>query len=109
MSAIGDFFNNLFGKFLDFVTGLATELFTTSAKILVAELQEGAPMAIQWAREAVEAAEATGGDGGAKWDVLGGNLPSVQVADLQYQTRDNVIVVATYGRGMYLVDATKIR
>jgi hypothetical protein len=48
-------------------------------------------------------------NGGAKWEVLGGNLPSVQVSDLQFQKRDNVIVVSTYGRGMYLVDATKIR
>ena len=25
-------------------------------------------------------------DGGQQWRVLGGNLPSVQVSDLQYQT-----------------------
>jgi hypothetical protein len=68
MSAISDFFSNLFGKFLDFITGLMTDLLTQSARILVNELQEGAPMAIQWARDAVEAAEQAGGDGQSKWD-----------------------------------------
>jgi photosystem II stability/assembly factor-like uncharacterized protein len=47
-------------------------------------------------------------DGGRRWQVLGGNLPSVQVSDLQYSQRDHVIVVATYGRGMWAMDATKI-
>jgi photosystem II stability/assembly factor-like uncharacterized protein len=40
-------------------------------------------------------------DGGRRWEVLGGNLPSVQVSDLAYQVRDNVLVISTYGRGMY--------
>jgi photosystem II stability/assembly factor-like uncharacterized protein len=48
-------------------------------------------------------------DGGRRWEVLGGNLPSVQVSDLQYQPRDQVIVISTYGRGMWALDATKIR
>ena len=48
-------------------------------------------------------------DGGRRWNVLGGNLPSVQVSDLQYQPRDQVIVIATYGRGMWAMDATRIR
>jgi photosystem II stability/assembly factor-like uncharacterized protein len=48
-------------------------------------------------------------DGGRRWQVLGGNLPSVQVSDLQYQQRDQVVVIATYGRGMWAVDATPIR
>jgi photosystem II stability/assembly factor-like uncharacterized protein len=47
--------------------------------------------------------------GGAKWDVLGGGLPAVQVSDLQYHTRDKIIVISTYGRGMYAFDATKIQ
>ena len=45
--------------------------------------------------------------GGARWEVLGGNLPSVQVSDLQFQPRDNVIVISTYGRGIWVFDATK--
>jgi photosystem II stability/assembly factor-like uncharacterized protein len=48
-------------------------------------------------------------DGGKRWQVLGGNLPSVQVSDLAYQPRDNLIVVSTYGRGMYVMDALKLK
>ncbi len=47
-------------------------------------------------------------NGGAKWDVLGGNLPSVQVSDLQFQARDNIIVISTYGRGMWVFDASRV-
>jgi photosystem II stability/assembly factor-like uncharacterized protein len=47
-------------------------------------------------------------DGGQRWNVLGRNLPSVQVSDLQYQPRDNVIVISTYGRGMWALDAARI-
>lgn len=43
-------------------------------------------------------------NGGEKWEVLG-TLPSTQVSDLWYQPRDNVIVISTYGRGMYAMDA----
>ena len=48
-------------------------------------------------------------DGGQRWNVLGSGLPTVQVADLAFQVRDNVIVIATYGRGMYAIDALKVR
>ena len=47
-------------------------------------------------------------DGGRQWQVLGGNLPSVQVSDLQYHPRDHVIVISTYGRGMYAMDANVV-
>ena len=47
-------------------------------------------------------------DGGRQWQVLGGNLPSVQVSDLQYQARDRIIVISTYGRGMWALDASRI-
>jgi photosystem II stability/assembly factor-like uncharacterized protein len=47
-------------------------------------------------------------DGGRQWQVLGSKLPSVQVSDLQYQPRDNVIVIATYGRGMWALDAARL-
>ena len=47
-------------------------------------------------------------DGGRQWQVLGGNLPSVQVSDLQYQARDRMIVISTYGRGMWALDASRI-
>ena len=48
-------------------------------------------------------------NGGQKWDVLGGNLPSAEVSDLQIQPRDNLIIISTYGRGMYVMDAIKVR
>jgi hypothetical protein len=47
-------------------------------------------------------------DGGATWQVLGGNLPTVYALDLIIHPRDNVIVVATHGRGMWALDADKV-
>jgi len=47
-------------------------------------------------------------DGGRNWQVLGGNLPSVQVSDLEYHARDRAIVVSTYGRGLWAIDATRV-
>ena len=47
-------------------------------------------------------------DSGAQWQVLGSNLPSVQVSDMQYQARDNVLVISTYGRGMWAMDAVEV-
>jgi photosystem II stability/assembly factor-like uncharacterized protein len=47
-------------------------------------------------------------DGGRRWDVLGTNLPSVAVSGLQYQSRDNVVVISTYGRGMWALDAARL-
>jgi hypothetical protein len=48
-------------------------------------------------------------NGGERWEVLGGNLPSVQVSDMQFHERELVLVASTYGRGMYVFDATRIR
>jgi photosystem II stability/assembly factor-like uncharacterized protein len=48
-------------------------------------------------------------DGGANWTVLGGNLPSAQVSDLQYSARENLIVISTYGWGMWAFDATRVQ
>ena len=48
-------------------------------------------------------------NGGREWRVLGGNLPSTQVSDLQIHPRDHVIVISTYGRGIWAMDATVIR
>jgi photosystem II stability/assembly factor-like uncharacterized protein len=47
-------------------------------------------------------------DGGRRWQVLGSNLPSVQVSDMQYQRRDNMIVISTYGRGVWALDAARL-
>jgi photosystem II stability/assembly factor-like uncharacterized protein len=47
-------------------------------------------------------------DGGKAWSVVGGNLPSCYVHDLIIHPRDNVIVIATHGRGMWALDAEPI-
>ena len=47
-------------------------------------------------------------DGGRQWQVLGGGLPSVQVSDLAYHVRDQLIVISTYGRGMWVLDALRV-
>ena len=47
-------------------------------------------------------------DGGATWNVLGGNLPSAYVHDLIIHPRDNMIVIATHGRGMWVLDANPV-
>lgn len=47
-------------------------------------------------------------DRGQTWQVLGSNLPSVYVHDLIVHPRDNVIVIATHGRGMWVLDADPI-
>ena len=46
-------------------------------------------------------------DGGASWQVLG-NLPSTYVHDLIIHPRDNIIVIATHGRGMWAMDADAV-
>jgi photosystem II stability/assembly factor-like uncharacterized protein len=46
---------------------------------------------------------------GREWQVLGGNLPSTQVSDLQVHPRDNVVVISTYGRGMWAMDGAALQ
>jgi photosystem II stability/assembly factor-like uncharacterized protein len=43
-------------------------------------------------------------DGGQQWGQFTGNLPSVAVRDLQIHPRDHDLIVATHGRGIYIVD-----
>jgi photosystem II stability/assembly factor-like uncharacterized protein len=43
-------------------------------------------------------------DGGKKWVQLKGGLPTIQVRDLTIQKRENDLVVATFGRGFYILD-----
>ncbi|MEO7366744.1 MAG: glycosyl hydrolase [Gemmatimonadaceae bacterium] len=43
-------------------------------------------------------------DGGRKWLQLNGGLPTIQVRDLAIQKRENDLVVATFGRGFYVLD-----
>jgi uncharacterized phosphosugar-binding protein len=44
-----------------------------------------------------------------RWNVLGTGLPTQQVSDLQVQAKDSMIVISTYGRGMWVIDALKVR
>jgi len=43
-------------------------------------------------------------DRGARWQSLRGDLPVVQVRDLQVHPRENDILLATHGRGLYILD-----
>ena len=44
-------------------------------------------------------------DGGTHWaEFKGGDFPSVAVRDIQVQTRENDLVLATHGRGIWIID-----
>ena len=43
-------------------------------------------------------------DRGAHWSSLRGDLPVVQVRDIQVHPRDNDLLLATHGRGLYILD-----
>ncbi|MFZ0321068.1 MAG: glycosyl hydrolase [Candidatus Sulfotelmatobacter sp.] len=43
-------------------------------------------------------------DGGAHWVQLKGGLPTIAVRDMVEQTRENDLVIATFGRGFYVLD-----
>jgi len=43
-------------------------------------------------------------DGGASWMELGSGLPSIAVRDITIQERENDLVIATFGRGFYILD-----
>jgi hypothetical protein len=43
-------------------------------------------------------------DGGKKWVQLKGGLPTIAVRDLALQKREGDLVVATFGRGFYVLD-----
>ena len=43
-------------------------------------------------------------DGGGKWIKLRGGMPTIAVKDLVIQKRENDLVVATFGRGIYILD-----
>ena len=43
-------------------------------------------------------------DGGQKWIQLKGGMPTISVRDLAIQKRENDLVVATFGRGIYILD-----
>jgi photosystem II stability/assembly factor-like uncharacterized protein len=43
-------------------------------------------------------------DGGAKWVQLKAGLPTISVKDLEIQKRENDLILATFGRGFYVLD-----
>ena len=43
-------------------------------------------------------------DGGKKWSQIKNGIPPIQVKDLVIQRRENDIVVATFGRGFYVLE-----
>ncbi|MGE0812803.1 MAG: hypothetical protein AB7O28_01070 [Vicinamibacterales bacterium] len=43
-------------------------------------------------------------DGGARWTSLRNNMPPAPVRDIKIHPRDNDIIVATHGRGLYILD-----
>ncbi len=43
-------------------------------------------------------------DGGQHWVRLKGGLPTIAVRDMVIQTRENDLVIATFGRGFYVLD-----
>ncbi|HKP12466.1 MAG TPA: glycosyl hydrolase, partial [Blastocatellia bacterium] len=43
-------------------------------------------------------------DGGKKWVQLKGGLPTISVRDIAIQRRENDLVLATFGRGIYILD-----
>ncbi len=43
-------------------------------------------------------------DGGLKWTQLKGGLPTIAVRDMEIQKRENDLVLATFGRGFYVLD-----
>jgi photosystem II stability/assembly factor-like uncharacterized protein len=43
-------------------------------------------------------------DGGKQWAQFTGGLPNVAVRDLAIQRRDDALIIATHGRGLYIVD-----
>jgi len=47
-------------------------------------------------------------NGGARWEVLGGNLPSVAVMDFIVHPRDRMLVIGTHGRGVWAIDVSRI-
>lgn len=43
-------------------------------------------------------------NGGKRWTQLKGGLPTIAIADIAIQRRENDLVLATFGRGFYILD-----
>ena len=43
-------------------------------------------------------------NGGKKWVKIGGGLPTIGIRDMEIQKRENDLVLASFGRGFYILD-----
>lgn len=43
-------------------------------------------------------------DGGQQWTQIKGGLPTIAIRDMEIQTRENDLVLASFGRGFYVLD-----
>jgi ligand-binding sensor domain-containing protein len=48
-------------------------------------------------------------DGGKRYQTLGAGLPSTFISDLFVHPRDQMLIIATHGRGMYALDVKPIQ
>ncbi len=48
------------------------------------------------------------GDEGANWELIGAELPNLVITDLTYHDTEEILVAATYGRGIYTLDLTDV-
>ena len=48
-------------------------------------------------------------DGGKQWIQFSGDLPNVSVRDIAIQPRESDVVLATHGRGIYVMPVDSIR
>jgi photosystem II stability/assembly factor-like uncharacterized protein len=48
-------------------------------------------------------------DAGKSWTAFKSNMPSIPVNDLQIHPRENDLVAATYGRGLYIADISPLQ
>ncbi len=48
-------------------------------------------------------------DGGKRWETLGSKLPTVYVHDIAINTKENVMIIATHGRGCFAIPLDAIR
>jgi photosystem II stability/assembly factor-like uncharacterized protein len=48
-------------------------------------------------------------DKGISWNSISNNLPTTFVHDLSVHSRDNILVIATHGRGIYVMDVSPIQ
>ncbi len=48
------------------------------------------------------------GDEGLNWELMGTGLPNLVITDLTYHDTEEILVAATYGRGIYTLDLTDV-